>query len=198
MSDQKPLVEWRQISALKPYARNAKKHSEAHVAQIARSISQFGWTMPMLVDEHDGIAAGHGRELAAAKIYADGGTITMVGGTPVPAGCVPVIVARGWSEQQKRAYVLADNKIPENGEWDADILKQELIALQSADFDVSIIGFEERELVTFFAGGGDAIPPESNYSEQYGVIVLCTSEAEQKAMYDRLIGEGLSCKVVTT
>src|SRR5437763_2619944 len=87
------------VERLVPYARNARTHSDAQVAQIAASIREWGWTMPVLADEAGGVIAGHGRILAAQRLG---------------LAEVPVMVARGWSEAQKRAYVLADNKLALN------------------------------------------------------------------------------------
>jgi len=123
-------VERRAIDKLIPYARNARLHSDAQVAQIAASIREWGWTIPVLVDEHDGIIAGHGRVLAARKLEISD---------------VPVIVARGWSETQKRAYVIADNKLTLNGEWSNDLLKIELEQLGELGFDMSLTGFNDAE-----------------------------------------------------
>lgn len=95
-------VERRPLASLTPYARNARTHSAAQVDQIAASIREWGWTMPVLVDEAGGVIAGHGRILAAQKL----------GFTEVP-----VMVAAGWSEAQKRAYVIADNKLAMNAGW---------------------------------------------------------------------------------
>ena len=100
-------VERRKVKDLVPYAKNARTHSEEQIDQIARAIEQWGWTVPCLVDEKGGLIAGHGRVLAAKKLGLDE---------------VPVVVARGWSKAQKRAYVLADNKLTENGGWDDDLL----------------------------------------------------------------------------
>ena len=91
------------LATLMPHARNARVHSDGQVAQIAASIREWGWTMPILVDENNVIISGHGRVLAAALLGLDE---------------VPVMVARGWSEAQKQAYMLADNKLTINGEWD--------------------------------------------------------------------------------
>ena len=95
-------VEKRKVKDLVPYANNARTHSKEQIDQIVRSIEEWGWTVPVLVDEDGGLIAGHGRILAAKKLKIDE---------------VPVVVARGWSEAQKRAYVLADNKLTENGAW---------------------------------------------------------------------------------
>jgi DNA modification methylase len=115
------------IADLIPYARNARTHSEAQVAQIAASIREWGWTNPVLIDEAGGIIAGHGRIMAARKLgIAD----------------VPCIVATGWSEAQKRAYVLADNQLAVNAGWDMDLLKVEIGDLSAEGFDIGLIGFE--------------------------------------------------------
>ena len=123
-------VERRAIDQLVPYARNARTHSDAQVAQIAASMREWGWTNPVLVDEAGGIIAGHGRVLAARKLG---------------LAEVPVMVAAGWSEAQKRAYVLADNQLALNAGWDIDLLKTELQGLGDLDFDLGLIGFPDLD-----------------------------------------------------
>ena len=129
-------VERRSVESLVPYARNARTHSDAQVAQIAASITEWGWTTPVLVDETGSIIAGHGRVMAARKL----GLVD-----------VPVMVATGWSDAQKQAYVLADNQLALNAGWDAEMLKVELTDLAGAGFDVSLIGFSEDELAKLTA-----------------------------------------------
>ena len=129
-------VERRSVESLVPYARNARTHSDAQVAQIAASISEWGWTTPVLVDETGSIIAGHGRVMAARKLG---------------IAEVPVMVASGWSEAQKRAYILADNQLALNAGWDAEMLKVELTDLAGAGFDVGLIGFSEDELAKLTA-----------------------------------------------
>jgi DNA modification methylase len=124
-------VERRRVASLIPYARNARTHSEAQVAQIAASIREWGFTVPVLIDETGGLIAGHGRLLAAQKL----------GLTDVPA-----MVATGWSEAQKRAYVLADNRIALNAGWNNEMLAVELSDLAATAFDMSLIGFSVDEL----------------------------------------------------
>src|SRR4051812_5342943 len=124
-------VERWDISRLVPYARNARTHADAQVAQIAASIREWGWTVPVLVDEAGGLIAGHGRVLAARKLG---------------IAEVPVMVARGWSEAQKRAYVLADNKLALNAGWDEELLRVELSDLRDLGADLSLIGLGEDEL----------------------------------------------------
>ena len=123
-------IEFRLTSALVPYARNARLHDESHVAQIAASIREWGFTIPVVVDELDGIIAGHGRILAAEKLQMER---------------VPVLVARGWSDEKKRAYVLADNKLALNSRWDPAMLALELSELRDI-FAVELTGFAGDEL----------------------------------------------------
>ncbi len=129
-------IENRPIEALIPYARNSRTHSDAQVAQIAASIREFGWTNPVLVDGSNGIIAGHGRVLAARKLGFEQ---------------VPVIELAHLTESQKRAYVLADNKLAENAGWDDELLRIELEALQAAGFDLSLTGFDDDELAALMA-----------------------------------------------
>ena len=124
-------VERRDVASLVPYAKNARTHSAAQVAAIAASIREWGWTVPVLVDEAGGIIAGHGRILAAQKLG---------------IAEVPVMVATGWTEAQKRAYVIADNKLALNAGWDDELLKLELGDLRDLDFDLSLTGFDDDEL----------------------------------------------------
>lgn len=129
-------VVMRAVDKLVPYARNARTHSDAQVAQIAASITEWGWTTPVLIDPEGGIIAGHGRILAAQRLE-----ITEV----------PCMVAKGWSEAQKRAYVIADNKLALNAGWDEDLLKLELGELKDLDIDLDLIGFDGDELADLFA-----------------------------------------------
>jgi len=129
-------VERRSVGDLVPYARNARTHSPEQVDQIAGSIKEWGWTVPVLVDEEGGLIAGHGRVMAAKKLGLKE---------------IPVMVASGWSEAQKRAYVLADNKLALNAGWDNDLLKVELEGLKELDFDLDLTGFGADELAVLLA-----------------------------------------------
>jgi len=119
------------VADLIPYARNSRAHSDAQVAQIAASIREFGFTNPVLVDGANGVIAGHGRILAARKLGMD---------------TVPVIELAHLSEAQKRAYVIADNKLALNAGWDDEMLRIEISELTDAGFDVSLLGFSDEEL----------------------------------------------------
>src|ERR1700722_8391770 len=124
------------IDKLIPWATNPRTHSEAQVAQIAASIAEFGFNNPILVDTQAGIIAGHGRLLAARKLGLRE---------------VPIIVLDHLTDAQKRAYVIADNKLAENAGWDEDLLRIEIEALQDENFDVNLLGFEDVELAQLLA-----------------------------------------------
>jgi hypothetical protein len=124
-------VEQRKVEALIPYVNNSRTHSDEQVAQIAASVREFGWTNPILVDGKNGIIAGHGRLAAARKL----------GLTEVP-----VIVLDHLSEAQKKALVIADNKLASNAGWDDEMLRLELGDLQEMGFDATIAGFSTDEL----------------------------------------------------
>ena len=130
-------IEIRPIDDITPYARNSRTHSDEQVAQIAASIREFGWTNPILIDEKGSVICGHGRLLAARKLG---------------QAEVEVIVARGWSDAKKRAYVIADNKLALNAGWDMELLALELADLQAFDFDLGLTGFSDDELAK--------LPPE--------------------------------------
>lgn len=120
------------ITTLIPFAKNSRTHNDAQVAQIAASIREFGFTNPVLIDEANGIIAGHGRVLAARKLKLDE---------------IPCIRLSHLTESQKRAYVIADNKLALNAAWDDAMLKLELADLKELDFDLSLIGFSSDELI---------------------------------------------------
>ncbi|CAB5212775.1 COG0863 DNA modification methylase [uncultured Caudovirales phage] len=124
-------IEQRPIGQLIPYINNSRKHSDEQVAQIAASIKEFGWTNPILVDGDSGLIAGHGRLLAARKLGMDK---------------VPVIELAHLSENQKKALIIADNKLALNSDWDNNLLMIELQELDSEDFDLSVLGFDQDEL----------------------------------------------------
>jgi DNA modification methylase len=121
---------------LVPYARNARTHSPEQVAQIAASIVEFGFTNPILVDSLDGIIAGHGRLLAARKL----GLVE-----------VPVVVLDHLSETQRRAYIIADNRLAMNAGWDEKVLAHELAELQHEGMDLALVGFSDAELEALLA-----------------------------------------------
>lgn len=150
MSARKGEVAWpadkvrrRPISELTASARNARTHSEDQVRQIADSIREWGWTIPVLVDETGEIIAGHGRVLAAVRLGIEQ---------------VPTMVALGWSEDQKRAYRIADNKLALNAGWDEPQLRLELSDLMASGFEVGLVGFSGEELDEILLGDESVDP----------------------------------------
>ncbi len=131
------------LEALVPYARNSRTHSEAQVAQIAASIREFGFTNPVLIDADGGIIAGHGRVMAARKLGLKD---------------VPCLRLGYLSETQRRAYVIADNKLALNAGWDAEALQVELADLNGAGFNMDLLGFGVDDLAEAMGMGGDFEP----------------------------------------
>jgi hypothetical protein len=134
-------VERWSLDRIKPYPRNARLHSEEQVEQIAASMRKFGVTAPVLVDEDGVLIFGHGRLRAAQKLG---------------LAELPVSVAAGWPEDDKRAYRITDNQLALNSEWDLPMLKVELQELKLHDFDMPLLGLDDVKLVGFLAG---ATPP---------------------------------------
>ena len=132
----KQKIEYLEVESLIPYARNSRTHSDEQVAQVAASIKEFGFTNPVLVDQDGMIIAGHGRTLAAQRLQMKE---------------VPCLRLSHLSEAQKRAYVIADNKLALNAGWDDELLAVELRDLKDSDFDLSLTGFGDDELADLLA-----------------------------------------------
>lgn len=144
-------VEKLKVSDLIPYARNARTHGDAQVNQIAASIKEFGFNNPVLIDEAGGIIAGHGRVMAAQKLAFE---------------TVPCIRLSHLSPTQRKAYILADNKLALNAGWDDAMLALELAELKEEDFDLALIGFDEMELQKLApASGTEGLTDPDNVPE---------------------------------
>lgn len=139
MQDTRLQVRYRPVAELIPFARNARTHSDAQVAQIAASIREFGWTNPVLVDGEAGIIAGHGRVLAARKLR---------------MAEVPTIELAHLSPAQRRAYVIADNQLALQAGWDEQLLRLELGELATDGFDLNLLGFDDKALERLLADPG--------------------------------------------
>lgn len=168
------------VADLVPYARNSRTHSDAQIAQIAASIREFGFTNPVLTDGDNGIIAGHGRVLAAQDLGMKD---------------VPVIELSHLTDDQRKAYVLADNKLALNAGWDYDLLRTELAELDGAGFDLTLIGFSETELSSIACD----VEEQESGSElssgmEYRIIVDCRDENQQTELLDRFDQEGLTCR----
>ena len=140
-------VVYKKIDELIPYINNTRTHSNEQVAQIASSIKEFGFTNSILLDEKDGVIAGHGRIMAAKLLKMDE---------------VPTITLSGLSEAQIKAYIIADNKLALNSGWDEEMLKVELSELEELGYDMDLTGFEKFEIDELF---GDE---ENITSEEFG------------------------------
>ena len=173
-----------EIDRLIPFAKNSRTHSPEQVAQIAASIKEWGFTSPILVDETGSILAGHGRLAAARKLGLE---------------TVPVMVAEGWTDTQKRAYVIADNKLALNAGWDMDLLKLEISDLGDQNFDLELLGFDDIELATLFDENPEEDEEkdlkEESYNEVFNIIIECKDETEQEKIFNRLDSEGYKCRV---
>jgi DNA modification methylase len=141
------------VERLVPYAKNARTHSDDQIAQIAASIAEFGFNNPVLVDTGAGIIAGHGRVLAARKLG---------------LAQIPVVVLDHLSETQKRAFIIADNRISDNAGWDDAILRGELTDLKDAELDLALLGFSDNELAALLAevASEAAVPGEKETPEE--------------------------------
>ena len=124
-------IVYKKTEDLIPYARNSRTHNEAQVAQIAASIKEFGWTNPILLDGENGIIAGHGRVMAAQKLG---------------ESKVPTIELSYMTDIQKRAYIIADNKLALNSGWDNELLALEMDDLKDAGYDITLTGFDFDEV----------------------------------------------------
>jgi DNA modification methylase len=173
------------IATLIPFAKNSRTHDDAQVAQIAASIREFGFTNPVLIDETNGIIAGHGRVMAARKLK---------------LAEVPCIRLSHLSDAQKRAYIIADNKLALNAGWDEAMLKLELADLKALDFDLDLTGFNTAEIDALLADKGtegltdpdDAPEPPAEPVTRLGDVwvcgqhrVMCGDSADTTAL-DRL------------
>lgn len=161
----------RKVADLTPYENNARTHSDEQLAQLGESIKEFGFTVPALVDENGGIIAGHGRVEAAKRI----GMVE-----------VPVIVAAGWGDAQKRAYVIADNKLALNSGWDMDKLKGELTALSDMGRDLTTLGFSSLELGDLMTVDAPAAPKRGGRGLGSPVIqfnIVFDNDAQQQAWF---------------
>ncbi len=190
-------IELRSVDELIPYNKNARMHSDAQVAQIAASITEFGFTNPVLVDGEKGIIAGHGRLMAAKRLNLKK---------------VPVVILDHLTDTQKKAYIIADNKLAENASWNEELLASELADLKEDDFDLDLIGFEDQELERIFSSlydkeedsESEKVPDveENPISESGDIWILgnhklICGDACEVATYQNLLGSELADMLFT-
>ena len=168
-------VVYRQVADLIPYARNARTHSDEQVTRIASSIKEFGFTNPILIDGDNGIIAGHGRLMAAKKLGLRE---------------VPTIELSGMTDAQKRAYILADNKLALDAGWDEELLRLEFEELRGGAIDLELTGFSQDEIDGLLNEG--SLDDESEldfvdgFSQNYNITIVCETLEEAKMLNERL------------
>ena len=168
-------IVYKNVDDLIPYARNAKIHDENNINLIAGSIKSFGFNNPVLLDGENGIIAGYGRVLASKKLGIKQ---------------IPTIELQGLSDAEKRAYIIADNRLTEKSEWDKEILSLELQDLNELGIDLNIIGFDENDINKMIGTPESDTPEEVAYKEQLNIVVECSSEEEQEKLYNEFSERG--------
>ena len=169
------------VEDLMPYENNSRTHNEEQIDQVVASIKEFNFTNPILIDEQNGIVAGHGRLMAANKLGMRE---------------VPCIVMSGLTEAQKKAYVIADNQLALNAGWDLDMLKLEIEALDELEFDIALLGFDDDFLNLLNDDPEDISElKEEEYSEKFSLIINCDDELHQEVTFKKLKSEGYKCQV---
>lgn len=153
------MIKLQPIEALVASPNNARTHSPDQIALLKSSMEQFGFVGAILADKA-GIVAGHGRVDAARMIYADGGVLRYPDGSAIPVGKLPVQDCTGWTPDQRRAYMIADNQLAMLAGWDDEILRAEIEALIAADFDIELTGFDEAAIHDLLNLGGGRTEPD--------------------------------------
>jgi hypothetical protein len=167
------------VTELIPYVNNSRTHSDEQVAQIAASIKEFGWTNPILIDGDNGIIAGHGRLQAARKLgYKE----------------VPTIELSGLSDGQKKAYIIADNKLALNAGWDDEMLKIELTDLLSQGFALDVLGFDQADLDEIFLP--EDVKEDNQYTQK--VDIPTYEPSEEKPAIEDLYDDEKAMDLITT
>jgi len=177
-------ITYKPVADLIPYARNSRTHSDAQVAQIAASIREFGWTNPVLLDGDNGIIAGHGRIMAAQKL----------GETQVPT-----IELGHLNANQKRAYIIADNKLALNAGWDEQMLALEIQDLKNVGYDLELLGFDLKELQSIDDDDEqDEKEINSPVDENRNLLMIeCKGERELEVLFEEMQQRGFECKILS-
>lgn len=179
------------LDRIKPYGKNPREHNRDHIKKVIASIKEFGFTVPVLVDEAGVLLAGHGRLMAATKLKLDR---------------VPVRIVTGLSDDQKRAYRIADNQLTIDGRWNESLLAEELKLLDASDFDLDLTGFDTIKVDGYLRGlsAGELDPKEEwkksgmpefeNEDIQSGFKTMTIRFADEQAMHDfaKLVGQSIT------
>jgi len=178
----KLAIEYWDIERIRPYKNNARMHSPAQVKQIAASIERFKFMNPVLVGDDGTIIAGHGRVEAAKQLGMKE---------------LPVLRFSHLTAAERRAFVIADNKIAENSSWNTDILREEFGVLKGDDFDLAALGFTDSEVLDVMEPERQRTQkPEDIVDYQYRVIVECEGEQQQAEVATMLEGKGFKCRLL--
>ena len=167
----------KQISEIKPYEKNPRRNEKA-IDLVVNSIKEFGFKVPLVIDKQNVIVCGHTRYLAAKKLQMKE---------------LPCIIADDLTDEQIKAFRLADNKVSEFSEWDMELLNDELLDLD-LDMDMFGFGFEDDEKIKEPKERDDL---SDKVAETYEVIIECADELQQEEIYTRLSSEGMKCRVLT-
>ena len=181
------------IDEIKPYERNARIHSSKQIKQIMEAIKAFGFTNPLLIDDENNLIAGHGR-LEAVK------QLNIIDFKDKPLKELPAIIITGLSEADKKALIIADNKIAENASWDYDLLQAEFQELEAVNYDLDLMGFDNLDEIM---GADIDVEQETKeikeveINQKYELLIKCKNEKELEKAYNENIEKGYECKVLT-
>ena len=181
------------IDEIKPYERNARIHSSKQIKQIMEAIKAFGFTNPLLIDDEKNLIAGHGR-LEAVK------QLNIIDFKDKPIKELPAIIITGLSEADKKALIIADNKIAENASWDYDLLQAEFQELEAINYDLDLMGFDNLDEIL---GADIDVEQETKeikeveINQKYELLIKCKDEKELEKVYNENIERGYECKVLT-
>lgn len=180
----KLAIKYKKPSELGVYANNSRTHSDAQVAQLVASLKEFGFTNPILIDGTNGIIAGHGRLRAAIELGYE---------------TVPTIELSNLTEEQRRAYIIADNKLALNAGWDNKLLAFELQHLQDAGYDLELTGFniDELKALTLEDPEIDEDFKEPSDESRNTLLIECTGERELETLYEEMQKRGFQCKILS-
>lgn len=178
----KQEIKYKKIDDLIPYARNSRTHSEEQINQLASLIKEFGFRGAILIDGDNGIIAGHGRVLACKKL----------GLTDIPT-----VDGSDMTPAQRKAYVIADNKVALNAGWDYEMLNIEFNDLKDEGFDIDLLAFDEKELQMFDAPEDDPIDDiVTDDGNKQLLLIECTSERELDKLFNEMKERGFECKIM--
>ena len=181
------------IDEIKPYERNARIHSSKQIKQIMEAIKAFGFTNPLLIDDENNLIAGHGR-LEAVK------QLNIIDFKDKPIKELPAIIITGLSEVDKKALIIADNKIAENASWDYDLLQAEFQELEAINYDLDLMGFDNLDEIL---GADIDVEQETKeikeveINQKYELLIKCKDEKELEQAYNENVEKGYECKVLT-